>query len=422
MNIVIKNGRVIDVANKRDEITNIAIENGKIKHVGNIPANFVADKTIDATDRWVLPGLIDSCNRPQMQHPQGTTLFDEAKAALKRGITSLCIPPDGDPILDTSANAIRLKQQSTSTLPAIYPIGALTTQLHGDAIADLTSLLDAGCIAFSNAQRPITDSKMLRHCYDYAASFNLTVIVQPQCAMLAKGGIAHEGIVATRLGLPGIPVIAESSAIAQHLLLMQETNVRGHFTCLSSFDGVNQIRAAKKSGLNISADTAMHQLHLSEMDVVDFNANCHVYPPLRSLRDKDALIEGINDGTIDAICSDHRPLDSIAKLAPFGESIPGLSAIDTFLALGLHLVEQNKCDLHAMIGAITYRAANLYHLPGGTLSLDADADICIVEPSHYWTVTESALFSKGKNSPFKGWQLPGFVTHTFLKGQLVHES
>ena len=263
---------------------------------------------------------------------------------------------------------------------------------------------------------------MLRHCYDYAASFNLTVIVAPQCAMLARGGIAHEGLVATRLGLPGIPVIAETSAIAQHLLLMQETNVRGHFTCLSSFDGVNQIREAKKIGLNISADTAMHHLHLSEMDLVDFNANCHLYPPLRSLRDKEALIEGINDGTIDALCSDHRPLDSIAKLAPFGESIPGLSAIDTFLSLGLHLVEQKKCDLHALLGAITYRAAQMYQIPGGTLSLEADADICIVDPSHYWTVQENTLFSKGKNTPFKGWQLPGIVTHTLLKGQLVYEN
>ncbi|MGD9593025.1 MAG: hypothetical protein AB7V32_10935, partial [Candidatus Berkiella sp.] len=207
MNIVIKNGRVIDVANKLDKTTDIAIENGKIKHIGDIPAHFVATQTIDARDRWVLPGLIDICNRPQMHHPQGASLINEANAALKRGITTLCIPPDCDPILDTSANAIRLKQNST--LPAIHPIGALTTALSGEAIADLTSLKEAGCVAFSNAQRPIADTKMLRHCYDYAASFNLTVIVAPQCAMLAKVGIAHEGFVALRLGWHGIPVSSE---------------------------------------------------------------------------------------------------------------------------------------------------------------------------------------------------------------------
>ncbi|MGD9591971.1 MAG: dihydroorotase family protein [Candidatus Berkiella sp.] len=203
---------------------------------------------------------------------------------------------------------------------------------------------------------------------------------------------------------------------------MQETNVRGHFTCLSSFEGIKQIREAKQAGLNISADTAMHQLHLSEMDLIDFNANCHLYPPLRSLRDKEALLQAIDDGTIDALCSDHRPLDKIAKLAPFGESVPGLSAIDTFLALGLHLVEQKKCDLHALLGAMTYRAAQLFGLPGGTLSKGADADVCIVDPHQYWTVQESTMQSKGKNTPFKGWQLPGIVTHTLLKGNIVHKT
>ncbi|MBS0285912.1 MAG: amidohydrolase family protein [Proteobacteria bacterium] len=182
-----------------------------------------------------------------------------------------------------------------------------------------------------------------------------------------------------------------------------------------------QIKEAKKQGLNITADTAMHQLHLSEMDTADFNANCHVYPPLRGLRDKEALIEGVNDGTIDAICTDHRPLDNIAKLAPFGDTIPGLSAIDTFLSLGLHLVNQQKLSLHALLAAITHRVAHLFNLPGGTLSLQADADICIVDPHCYWTVEDHTLYSKGKNTPFIGWELPGKITHTFLKGQLVHE-
>ncbi len=421
MTILIKNGRVIDVANNLDQTTDLAIENGKIKYIGNIPADFKATTLIDAAEHWVLPGLVDGCNRPQMQHPQGTTLFDEATAALKRGITSLCIPPDGDPIIDTNSNAIRLKQQGSHALPKIYPIGALTSSLQGTSISDLTALHQAGCIAFSNAQQPISDIKILRHCYEYASSFNLTIIVQPQCAMLAKGGIAHEGIVSTRLGLPGIPVIAETSAIALHLLLMQDTNTRVHFTCVSSFEAISQIKEAKKNGLPVTADTAMHHLHLSEMDLTEFNANCHVYPPLRSLRDKEALIEAINEGTIDAICSDHRPLDSIAKLAPFADTIAGLSAIDTFFSLGLHLVKENKCDLHALLGAITYRAAKLYNLPGGTLSINSDADICIVDPNSYWEVKENSLLSKGKNTPFKGWQIPGLVTHTLLNGQLVFE-
>ncbi len=421
MKIAIQNGRLIDVANGIDKITDLTIENGKIKHIGPFSPDFEADKTIDAKNCWVLPGLVDVCCRPQMQHPHGTTLQDEAVAAIKRGITSVCIPPDGDPIVDTSANVVRLKQQRNNLLPSIYPIGALTSQLQGGSIADLTALHEAGCIAFSNAQRPITDLKMLRHCYEYAASFNLLIVVQPFDESLAKGGIAHEGQVATRLGLTGIPVSAETVAVAQHLLLMKQCDVRVHFTCLSSSDAVMQISDAKAQGLKVTADTAMHMLHLTEMDTASFDANCHLYPPLRSLRDRDALIQGVNEGVIDAICSDHRPLDTIAKLAPFGDTIPGLSALDTYLSLGLHLVNQKKIDLHKLLGAMTYNAAQLFSLPAGTLSVGAIADVCIVDPTRYFAVDEKTLFSKGKNTPFKGWEIPGIVTHTLVHGQIVYE-
>ncbi len=421
MKILIKNGRVIDTATNFDKITSLAIENGKLAHIENIPQEFIPDRTIDAKDCLVTPGLVDSCNRPQMQHPQGSTLLDEAQAALKNGFTALCIPPDGEPVLDNTASVFRLIQQSNNLLPTIYPIGALTSQLGGETIADLTTLHHAGCIAFSNAQRPIANTQMLRHCYDYAASFNLPVVVSPLCPMLSLGGVAHEGQVATRLGLAGIPVIAETTAISQHLQLMQDTNVRGHFTCLSSMEAVALIREAKAKGLAISADTAMHQLHLTEMDVADFNANCHLYPPLRSQRDKDALIEGIGDGTIDAICSDHRPLEPIAKLAPFADTLPGLSAMDTYLSLGLHLVNQSKIALHTLIGAMTYRPAKIFNLPIGSMALGQRADICIINPNIYWNVDSQNLHSKAKNTPFIGWELPGRVTHTILNGHVVHE-
>ncbi len=421
MKIAIKNGRVIDSANHLDKITDIAIDAGKILHVGPLPANFHPTKIIDAKNKWVLPGFIDVCCRPQMQHPHGSILHEEALAALKRGITSLCIPPDGEPIVDSSANALRLIQQGSLDLPHLYPMGALTTQLAGDAIADLTALANNGCIAFTNAQKPITDLRMLRYCYDYAASFDLLIVIQPQDAWLANSGIAHEGLMATRLGLPGIPETAETIAVAEHLLLIEQCNVRAHFTCLSSQHALQQIAHAKAQGLKVSADAAMHSLHLTEMDIATFDANCHLYPPLRRVSDRAALVQGFASGALDAICSDHRPLDSIAKLAPFGDTIPGLSAVDTFFSLGLHLVKEKQLALEHLIAAITSRPAEIFNIPGGTLSLGARADICIIDPDTYWVVQEEKLFSKGKNTPFKRWELPGIVTHTLVNGNLVHE-
>jgi len=422
MKIAIKKGRVIDPANHLDKIADLAVENGKITHVGELPADFHPEKIIDAEHKWVIPGLVDICCRPQVQHPHGTTLHDEALAAIKRGITSLCIPPDGDPIIDNTANALRLKQQSDHALPSIYPIGALTAQLAGTAIADLTALSQAGCVAFSNAQHPIVDLQILKHCYDYAASFDLLVVIQPQDYWLSKKGVAHEGFVATLLGLPGIPEVAETIAIAQHLLLIEQCNVRAHFTNLSTLRGVQQIQEAKARGLKVSADTAMHMLHLTEMDVKSFDANCHLYPPLRSIQDCEGLLQGVVNGTLDAICSDHRPLDTVAKLAPFGDTVPGISTIDTFLALGIHLVHQNKLPLNRLVDALTHRPAQLFNLPAGTLSVGAAADISIIDPSRYWVVNDSSLLSKGKNTPFKHWEIPGQVTHTLCKGLLVHEA
>lgn len=422
MKIAIKNGRIIDPANQLDKIADLAIAHGKIAHVGTLPIDFSPDKTIDAQNKWVIPGLVDVCCRPQVQHPQGATLHDEAFAAIQRGITSLCIPPDGDPIIDNTASTLRLKQQSDHRLPSIYPIGALTSQLSGTSIADLTALSQAGCIAFTNAQHPIVDLQILKNCYDYAATFDLLVIIQPQDSWLGKKGVAHEGFVATRLGLPGIPEVAETIAIAQHLLLVEQCNVRAHFTNLSTARGVQLIQEAKARGLKVSADTAMHLLHLTEVDVQFFDANCHVYPPLRSIEDCQGLLQGVANGTLDAICSDHRPLNMVAKLAPFGDTIPGMSTIDTYLALGLHLVHQKKLPLNRLIDALTYRPAQLFNLPAGTLSVDAAADICIIDPTQYWVVTEDSLLSKGKNTPFKQWEIPGQVTHTLSKGLLVHEA
>lgn len=419
MKIVIKNGRIIDPASQLDIVTDLCIEEGRISQIGSSKP-FIADKIIDAKDHYVIPGLVDLCARPQLISSQLKALSLEGKAAIARGITSLCIPPDGESIVDTASIATRLRQLGGQSLPHVYPVGALTSQLEGKAIADLTSLADSGCVALTNAQKPIKNLRILRNCYDYAASFDLLVVIQPMDPWLSQDGVVHEGYLAMDLGLPGIPETAETIAIAQHLLLIEQSGVRAHFTCLSTARGVALIREAKAKGLNITADTAMHSLHLKEMDVGVFNANCHLYPPLRSEQDKQGLLAGLKDGTLDAICSDHRPLDSSAKLAPFADTLPGMSTFDTFLSLGLELVQQEKLALMTLIDRLTFQPAKILKLPIGSLSIGQNADICIFNPKKLWSVSEKTLISQGKNNAFLGRSLSGVVTHTFLNGHMVY--
>lgn len=422
MKTLIRHGHVIDPSQSLDEIIDLAIEEGKIAHIGNIPSTFQADHVIDATNRWVVPGFIDTHCRPHMQHPQGTTLYQEAKTALQCGFTTLCIPPDSDPIIDTTANVLRILKQSDPDLPRLYPIGALTTQLNGEFMVDLTALKNAGCIAFSQAQSSVKNLRVLRHCYHYAASFSLPIIIYPNEPTLSKGGIAHEGVIASQLGLFGIPEIAETIAIAEHLLLIEETGVHAHFTCLSTAKGAQQILEAKAKGLSVTADTAMHSLHLTEQALLNFDSNCHVYPPLRTEKDRLGLIEGVKTGALDAICSDHRPLDSAAKLAPFGDTLPGLSSLDTFVSLGIQLIEQQSLSRLDFIRLLSTQPAAIFQLPGGTLAPGAVADFTVIDPSITWEVNDETLKSKGKNNPFKNRTVKGKVMMTFLEGRPVYHN
>lgn len=421
MKIVIKNGRVLDPATKLDKITDLCIENDCIVAIGPFSPSFSPDKIIDATDQCVIPGLVDLCARPQLLHPHGSTLHNEGNTAIARGITSVCIPPDDEPIMDSTSVVNRLIQQESLTLPHFFPLGALTSQLEGKTVADLSALIQAGCVALTNAQKGIKNLRILRHCYDYAASFDLLVVIQPQDPWLSQDGVAHEGIKATDLGLPGIPVMAETIAIAQHLLLIAQSGVRAHFTCLSSQEGVELIREAKAKGLPVTADTAMHSLYLNEMDIGTFDPNCHLYPPLRSEQDRLGLLAGIQDGTLDAICSDHRPLNKTAKLAPFAETIPGMSTFDTFLSLGIELVNQNKLSFLELVSRMAYQPAQILKLSKGTLTVGGKADICVFDPQKSWTVREQNMLSQGKNTAFYNKNLPGVVTYTLLNGKIIYE-
>lgn len=420
MKIIISQGRVIDPGKQFDQVTDIAIESGRIVEMGELSTND-ADKVIDATDHLVIPSLVDLCNRPHLKHPQGAMWQHEAGVALKRGIGAICIPPDSTPEADYATVKMIQSFDQDQMMPTLYSIGFLSRAGKGQSMTDYELLKDSGCIALSQAQMPISDKTFLRSCYEYAQSVDLPIIIQPREYDIAPNGCVHDGVVATRLGLPAIPYTAETIALQTHLAFIEELGVKAHFTALSCQQSVDLIAQAKQKGLPVTADVAMHSLLLSEIDLIEFDGNCHLYPPLRSQTDQLGLIQGVANNVIDAICSDHRPLDSMAKLAPFPETVPGLSAIDCFLSLGLYLVAQGKLDLLRLVDAISTRPAGIFQLSEGALRPGQPAHLNIVDPKAYWQVIPESMKSKGKNSPFIGWELPGIIKHVFFQGSEVKE-
>ena len=419
--IHIKNGRIIDPANQRDEIADLFIADGKISAIGEMPKDFRAEQTIEAKDQWVIPGLVDlSARLREPGEEYKANILSETRAASYAGITTLCIPPDTDPVIDEPAvvdliqNKAQLSQHSK-----IVTLGALTSQLKGEHLSEMAALKQAGCVGISNARHNIENPLVLRRAYEYAATHNITVFIEADIPQLSNKGCAHEGTIATRLGLPTISYSAETAAIAMHLELIAETNVRAHFCRLSTARSVEMLNHAKSRGLKISADVAAHQLHLTEMDITSFNTQCHVLPPLRTQRDMEALRQGLSSGIISAICSDHQPHENDAKLAPFPATEAGISALETLLPLTLKLVDNGQLDLSSAIASLTYEPAQILGINAGTLSIGRAADICIVNPSQEWTHQIESIQSQGKNTPFLGWNFMGKVCHTFVQGQAI---
>ena len=424
MKIHIKNGRLIDPKNSIDTVRDVYIAAGKIVAVGAAPDGFTANRTLDATERIVCPGLVDLSARlrePGFEYI--ATLESEMDAACAGGITSLACPPDTDPPLDEPGLVEMLKYRARNLNKArVYPIGALTAGLKGLRLTEMAELRDAGCVAFSHADVPLTDNQVLFYAMQYAATFNIPVWLRPQDASLARNGVAHDGQIATRLGLPSIPVCAETTALATILLLARETGARVHLCRLSSAEAINMVRRARHDGAAVTCDVAVHHLHLSEMDIGYFDPHCHLIPPLRSQRDRDALRRGLADHTVDAVCSDHCPVDDDAKQLPFSESEPGATALELLLPLTLKWAEEDNVALPTALARITTDAAKIMGIDAGHLSVGADADVCVFDAERYWKVEPSSLRSQGKNTPFSGIELKGRVTHTLVGGQVAYET
>jgi len=422
-NISILNGRVIDPANNIDQIINVHIEHGKIIALGETPDNFTAEQTIDAHQQIVCPGLVDL--RARLREPgfeNKGTIASETRAAVAGGITSLCCPPDTNPIIDNAAmvKLIRLKAQ-TEGIAKVYTLSALTQQLQGEKLSEMRKLKDAGCVGSTNALHPMKNTLVMRRALEYAASHDITVFIYAFDPWLGDG-CAHEGNISIRLGLAGIPVSAETIAIARDLQLIELSGAKAHFCQLSSAKAVQLILQAQEAGLPVTADVTAHQLHLTEMDIGFFDSNCHVIPPLRTQRDQDALRQGLKSGTISCIVSDHQPHDSDAKLAPFAETEAGISGVETLLPLALKMIDEQDMNINKVIALLTCQPAKILNIPEGTLTIGSDADICIFDPECYWKVDREKLLSRGKNTPFHAWELKGKVNYTLKSGEIVFQS
>ena len=425
MKLQITNGRLIDPANQIDAKQDLFIIDGKVAAIGKAPAGFVAEQKIDASGLIVAPGLVDlSVRLREPGYEYKATLESELQAALAGGVTSLVCPPDTDPALDEPGLVEMLVHRARSLNQShVYPLGALTIALKGHELTEMAELTEAGCVGFSQAEHAIQDTTVLLRALQYAQTFGYTVWLRPQDPHLGKGGIAHSGPFASRLGLAGVPVISETIALHTIFELMRSTGARVHLCRLSSADGIALVRATKAEGLPVTCDVGAHHLHLTDADIGFFDSNARMVPPLRSQRDREAICAAVADGTVDAICSDHTPVDDDEKLLPFGEASPGATGLELLLSLALKWADASVAQadqrLKLALSRITIDAARVAGLTAGQLSVGSAADICIFNPDTMWTVQASALLSQGKHTPFLGYELQCQVHTTLVAGRIV---
>jgi dihydroorotase len=424
MNLHIKNGRVIDPANGIDAVQDLYIADGKVAAVGKAPEGFSAARTIDASGLVVAPGLVDlSARLREPGYEYKATLESEMQAAMQGGVTTLVCPPDTDPVLDEPGLVEMLKHRARVLNQAnVHPLGALTVGLKGKALTEMAELTEAGCIGFAQAEAPITDTTVLLRALQYAKTFGYTVWLRPQDPYIGFGGVAHSGPLASRLGLSGVPVMSETIALHTIFELMRASGARVHLCRISSAAALDLIRAAKKEGLPVTCDVGVHHLHMTDADIGFFDPNARLTPPLRSQRDRDAIRAGLLDGTIDAVCSDHTPVDDDEKLLPFAEASPGATGLELLLSLMLKWAQEQGGDsLAQAIAKVTRDPARMAGLPAGTLSVGASADVVLFDPDVRWLVAPSALASQGKHTPFLGYELTGQVKATIVAGHLAWE-
>ena len=432
MKILITNGRVMDPASGLDSVCDLAIAGGRVVAIGHIAADFLPNKTLDASGCIVAPGLIDlSARLREPGHEHEGMLESELAAAVAGGVTSLVCPPDTDPVLDEPGLVEMLKFRAEKLHQTrVFPLGALTRGLKGEALTEMVQLTESGCVGFSQAEVPLANTQVLMRALQYASSFGYSVWLRPQEIYLGKG-VAASGALATRLGLSGVPVAAETIALHVIFELVRATGARVHLCRISSAAGVTLVAEAKAQGLPVTCDVSINSLHLIDTDIGYFDSRMRLDPPLRQQRDRDAIALGLANGTIDALVSDHTPVDEDAKTLPFAEAEPGATGLELLLPLACKwgaASGQNSVGLMRALAVLTSEPARVLGTALGSLAASAGqlvkggvADICVFDPVAEWTVEPGALRSQGKHTPFSGYQVTGRVRYTLVGGQLAYQ-
>ena len=446
MKILIKNGRVINPASQFNALCDVAIADGCVVAIGNVPGSFTPDRTIDAANCIVAPGLIDlSARLGEPGHEHESMLQSELAAAVAGGITSLVCAPDTDPVLDEPGLVQMLKFRAEKLQQSrVFALGALTRKLQGEALTEMVALADAGCVGFSQAEVPLANTLVLMRALQYAASFGYCVWLRPQELHLGKG-VAASGPLATRLGLAGIPVAAETIALHTIFELVRATGARVHICRISSAAGVALVAQAKAQGLAVTCDVSINNLHLTDTDMGYFDSRMRLVPPLRQQRDRDALAQGLLDGTVDALVSDHTPVSADAKTLPFAEAEPGATGLELLLSLALKWGRNTSgttsgtggggegdssishAGLMRALAVLTHQPARVLGAALGSLQTSAGqllqggrADVCVFDANVDWALEPARLRSQGKHTPFAGHQMPGRVRCTLVAGQVAY--
>jgi dihydroorotase len=401
---LIKHARILDPAANTDAPGCLGFRNGCIDYRGIRPPKASYDEVFEAKGLWLMPGIVDLCARMREPgHTQKATMRSEATAALASGITALCLPPDTKPVIDNTAVVNRVNRIAKAAAGAyVYMLGALTRGLEGQALSEMSALKQAGCVGVGNGLVPVASTLIARRALEYASSLGLTVHVVPLDPDLANGGCAHEGAMATKLGLTAIPVSAEAVAMRQWISLVEDTGACVHFGRLSSARGVALLESAQARGLPVTADVAAHQLFLTDADIDGFNALAHVLPPLREARDREALRAAVKSGVIAAICSDHQPHEADAKINPFPLTEPGISALETLLPLGLRLVQEGLLEPLQMAARLALGPAGILGIARGKLDAGTPANLTLIDPHAAWQLDPALMLSRGRNTPFAG--------------------
>jgi dihydroorotase len=418
--IVLKNGRIIDPLQKRDEIADLWVCDGLIVPPGSMDS--AGSDIYDLSGCWVAPGLIDMhvhLREPGEEYKE--TIESGTRAAAAGGFTAVACMPNTIPVNDHGALTRFIIETSAGCAARVYPVGAISQGSKGEKLAEFGEMKLAGAVALTDDGHPVVDSRLMRRAMEYALSHDMLIMSHAEELALSKGGSMNEGELSTRMGLAGIPVAAESIMVHREIALAELTGARVHIAHVSAAESIDLIRSAKARGVNITAESAPHYFTLTEEAVLGYNTNAKMSPPLRCDHDRQAVREALRDGTLDAIATDHAPHSILQKEVEFNYAANGIAGLETSLPLGLALVRENVFGAARLIELMSCAPARILGVPGGSLHVGAVADITVIDSDRRFTFSAEESFSKGKNSPFDGWQLQGKALMTIVGGRITYK-